>query len=119
MVEAKWDQLNGIRAGIRFGIRWDDGQRPKRSVLSLVAIAAVLGLAPAAAEARPMPLAPAPVDVVVVAAPAQVDAAERLTVRLGGTRRPAAAHRRRLHGPGPPPRGQAARALARRARGQP
>ena len=32
-----------------------------------------------------MPLAPAPVDVVVVAEPARTDAAERLTVRLGGT----------------------------------
>ncbi len=75
---------NGNRAGIRFGIRWDDGRRPKRVLLPLVAISAALGRAPAA-DARPMPLAPAPVDVVVVAEPARTDAAERLTVRLGGT----------------------------------
>jgi serine protease AprX len=84
MVIAKRGAGNGNRAGLRFGSRWDDGQRPKRSLLPLVAISVALLAAPAA-HARPMPLAPAPVDVVVVAKPARVDAAERLTVRLGGT----------------------------------
>ena len=72
-------------SGIRYGIRWDDGRRPKRHLLPLVAIAAAL--APAAvAEARPAPSpARAAVDVIVVAAPGRVDAAERLTARAGGT----------------------------------
>ena len=85
MVIATRGSGTGSRAGIRFGIRWDDGRRPKRALLPLVAISAVLATAPGNADARPMPLAPAPVDVVVVAAPARTDAAERLTVRLGGT----------------------------------
>ena len=74
---------DGNRGGIRFGIRWDDGRRPKRLLLSLVAVCAALAPV-AAAEARPAP-APAAVDVVVVAAPGRVDAAERLTARAGGT----------------------------------
>ena len=68
------------RSGIRFGIRWDDGRRPKRSLLPLVAALAIALVAVPAAEASA-----ARVDVVVVAAPARVDAAQRLTVRLGGT----------------------------------
>jgi len=73
----------GNRGGIRFGIRWDDGRRPKWLLLPLVAVC--VALAPVAvAEARPAP-APAPVDVVVVAAAGRVDAAERLTARAGGT----------------------------------
>ncbi len=70
---------------IRFGIRWDDGRRPKRTLLSLTAVIAALSLGASAAQARPMPRAPAPVDVVVVAKPSRVAAAQRLTVRLGGT----------------------------------
>src|SRR5687767_9545578 len=70
------------RRGIRFGIRWDDGRRTKRLLPPLVAVLSALAAAPAA-EARPMP-SPARVDVVVVAAPARVDAAQRLTERLGG-----------------------------------
>ena len=59
---------DGNRGGIRFGIRWDDGQRPKRLLLSLVAVCAAL--APVAgAEARPAPV-PAAVDVVVSPHPA-------------------------------------------------
>jgi serine protease AprX len=75
---------DGSRSGIRFGIRWDDGQRPKRALLPLVAALALLAAVPAA-DARPMPPSAARVDVVVVAAPSRVGAAERLTARLGGT----------------------------------
>ena len=71
------------RRGIRFGIRWDDGRRTKRLLPPLVAVLSALAAAPVA-EARPMPSV-SRVDVVVIAAPARVDAAERLTVRLGGT----------------------------------
>ena len=70
---------------IRFGIRWDDGRRPKRGLLAILAAAALVAMPAAAAQARPMPLAPAPAEVVVVAKPARVDAAKRLTTRLGGT----------------------------------
>ena len=70
------------RRGIRFGIRWDDGRRTKRLLLPLVAV--LCAMAAPAAEARPMPPSAVRVDVVVVAAPARVDAAQRLTERLGG-----------------------------------
>jgi len=76
--------IEGTAPGIRFGIRWDDGRRPKQALLGLALAAALLTASPAA-DARPMPLAPAAVDVVVVPAPARGAAAERLTVRLGGS----------------------------------
>ena len=60
--------------GIRFGIRWDDGRRPKRGLISLALAAALLAV-PASAQA----------EVLVAAKPHRVAAAERLTERLGGT----------------------------------
>lgn len=80
MVIATRGAGSGSRAGIRFGIRWDDGRRPKRALLPLVAISAVLATAAGTADARPMPLAPAPVSG---------------AVDLGGLGRPGAL----VHGP--------------------
>jgi hypothetical protein len=44
---------NGKRSGIRFGIRWDDGRRPKRVLLPLVAALAASDLAGVAAPKMP------------------------------------------------------------------
>jgi subtilisin family serine protease len=69
---------------IRYGIRWDEGRRPKRGLLVAAVAAALVAFGAPAAHARPMPVAPARVDVVVVPAPERGAAAQRLTRRLGG-----------------------------------
>ena len=85
MVIATRGAGNGNRAGIRFGIRWDDGQRPKRTLLPLVAISAALarGAAPPTRARCRSP--PRRSTSSWSPSPRRVDAAERLTVRLGGT----------------------------------
>ena len=84
-------------AGIRFGIRWDRGRRPKRGLAAPAASRPSWPGSGRRRAPRPAPLAPAPVDVVVVADPGRMDAAERVTVRLGGAVGEPLRDPRRLH----------------------
>jgi serine protease AprX len=68
---------------IRFGIRWDDGNRPTRGAMCSAVAALALLLSAGAAQARPTPVAHT--RVLVVAKHDRVAAVQRLTERLGGS----------------------------------